>query len=132
MNRMVRLIFTLIVFLLFVWRIKKGFHNGIMKEIVTLLSGVVSLICVALIFFAISSAMAKAMSTLTVCIVILVLLGIAFKLCSLIFTPILALSNISVIGGVDKILGAVMGAAEALVLSCLVFFVLDYLGVYIL
>ena len=94
---MVRLIFTLIVFLLFVWRIKKGFHNGIMKEIVTLLSGVVSLICVALIFFAISSAMAKAMSTLTVCIVILVLLGIAFKLCSLIFTPILALSNISVI-----------------------------------
>ena len=96
------------------------------------MSGVVSLICVALIFFAISSAMAKAMSTLTVCIVILVLLGIAFKLCSLIFTPILALSNISVIGGVDKILGAVMGAAEALVLSCLVFFVLDYLGVYIL
>lgn len=129
---MVRLIFTLIVFLLFVWRIKRGFHNGIMKEIVTLLSGAVSLACVALIFFAISSAMAKAMSTLTVCVVILVLLGIAFKLCSLIFTPLLALGNVSIIGGLDKILGAVMGAAEALVLSCLIFFVLDYMGVYIL
>ncbi|MDE6387024.1 MAG: hypothetical protein K2L82_04345 [Lachnospiraceae bacterium] len=128
---MTRIVFVLIVFLLFVWRMKRGFHNGMMKEVVTLLSGAVSLVCVALIFFAVSSVMAKAMSTLTVCVVSLVLLGIAFKLCSLIFSPLLALSNISIIGGVDKALGGVMGAAEALVLSCLIFFALDYIGIYI-
>lgn len=115
-------IFAFIVFLLFVWRIKKGFGNGIMKEIVTLLSGVVSLVCVALVFFAVSSYMAKAMSTLTVCVIGLILLGILFRLCSLIFRPIMALSNISVIGGLDKLMGAVMGAAEACALSYLVYY----------
>lgn len=129
---MTKLIFVFIIFLLFVWRIKKGFHNGIMKEIVTILSGIVSLICVALVFFAVSSYIAKAMSTLTVCVVGLVLLGTVFRICSLIFRPILALSNLSLIGGLDKAMGAVMGAAEACVLSYLLYYVLDYMGVYVL
>lgn len=103
-----------------------------MKEIVTILSGVVSLICVTLMFFAVSSYMARAVSTLTVCVVGLTLLGILFKVCGLIFKPILALSNISLIGAVDQILGAVMGAAEAFLLSCALYIVLDRLGIYVL
>ena len=129
---MTKLIFVFIIFLIFVWRIKRGFHNGIMKEVVTILSGIVSLISVALIFFAISSYIAKAMSTLTVCVIGLVLLGTVFRLCSLIFKPIMALSNLSVIGGLDKVMGAVMGALEACALSYLLYFVLNYMGMYIL
>lgn len=129
---MTKFVFVLIIFLLFIWRIKRGFHNGIMKEIVTILSGVVSLICVTLMFFAVSSYMARAVSTLTVCVVGLTLLGILFKVCGLIFKPILALSNISLIGAVDQILGAVMGAAEAFLLSCALYIVLDRLGIYVL
>lgn len=129
---MTKLIFAFIIFLLFIWRIKKGFHNGIMKEVVTLLSGIVSLICVALAFFAISSYLVKAMSTLTVCVIGLILLGTVFRLCSLIFRPIMALGNISVIGGVDKVMGAAMGIVEACVLSYLVYYVLNHMGVYVL
>lgn len=129
---MTKFVFVLIIFLLFIWRVKKGFDNGMMKEVVTILSGAVSLICVALVILAISSFEAKAMSTLTLCIVSLILLGIAFKLCNLIFAPILGLSNISIIGGVDKMLGVIMGAAEAMVLSGLVYFVLDRIGIYVL
>lgn len=128
---MVRLIFVFIVFLLFVWRIKKGFANGVLKEIVTIISGAVSLICVALIIFAVTSAMANAFSTLTVCVSGLILLGIAFKLCSLIFAPLLALSNISLIGGIDKLLGAVLGMLEACILSGGLYFFLGYMGVFI-
>ncbi len=129
---MTKLIFVFIIFLIFVWRIKRGFHNGIMKEVVTILSGIVFLISVALIIFAISSYIAKKMSTLTVCVIGLVLIGTVFRLCSLIFKPIMALSNLSVIGGLDKVMGAVMGAVEACALSYLLYFVLDYKGVYIL
>ncbi|MCM1123232.1 MAG: hypothetical protein NC416_11675 [Eubacterium sp.] len=129
---MTKLIFVLVIFLLFIWRIKKGFDNGMAKEVVTILSGAVSLVCVALIFLAVSSLEAKAMSTLTLCIVSLILLGIVFKLCNLIFSPILGLSNIGIIGGLDKILGVIMGAAEALVLSALIYFLLDYAGIYVL
>lgn len=132
MTWMTKFIFVLIIFFLFIWRIKKGFCNGIMKEIVTILSGIVSLISVALVFFAVSSYRAKAMSTLTLCIIGLTVIGIVFKLCSLIFRPILALSNISVIGGFNKILGAVMGAVEAIALSCFLYYVLNHMGIYVL
>lgn len=132
MTLMKKLIFVFVIFLLFIWRIKKGFHNGIMKETVTILSGAVSLVSVALALFAISSYIAKAMSTLTLCITGLIVLGIVFKICSLIFRPILALSNFSVIGGVNKIMGAVMGAAEAIILAYLIYYVLDRLGIYVL
>lgn len=127
-----KIIFALIIFLLFIWRIKKGFHNGVTKEIVTILSGAVSLVSAALILFAISSYMVKAMSTLTLCIIGLIALGVVFKICSLIFRPILALSNFSVIGGFNKIMGAVMGAAEAMILSYLIYYVLDRMGIYVL
>ncbi len=129
---MVTFIFATAIFLLFIWRIHRGFSNGIMQEIVNILSGVISLVCVVLIFFAVSSLTAKATSTLTVCIIGLVLLGIVFKLCNLIFQPLLALGNLSVIGGLNKLLGAVMGAAEALILSYLLYRGLDYMGIYVL
>ena len=119
---MIKLIFALILLLLLVWRIKRGFANGIMGEIVTIVSGAVALVCVALIFFAVTSARAKAMSTLTVCIVALILLGILFKVCSLIFSPLLALSHISIIEGVNKMLGAVMGVLEACVIGGLLYY----------
>ena len=129
---MAKLVFAVLVLLLLIWSMKRGFHNGMMKEVATLLSGVVSLACVALILIAVTSAMAKAMSTLTLCIIGLILLGIVFKLCDLIFKPILALSHVAVIGSFDKFLGALMGAVEAGVLSLVVFYILKYAGIPIL
>ncbi len=125
-------IFVAVVFVLFIWRIHKGFTNGIMQEVVNILSGVISLLCVVLVFFAISSVVQKAMSTLTVCMIGLILLGVVFKLCNLIFKPLLALGNLSVIGGLNKLLGAVMGAAEACLLSFLLYKGLDFVGIYVL
>ena len=129
---MTKFIFALIIFLLFIWRIRQGFRNGIMKEIVTILSGVISLVSVALVFFAISSYREKALSMFALCVIGLAVLGAVFKLCSLILRPILALSNISVIGALDSILGAVMGAMEAAAISFLVYYVLDHMGIYII
>lgn len=129
---MATFIFAAVIFLLFIWRIQRGFANGIMQEVVNILSGVISLGCVILIFFAVSSVAAKAMSTLTVCMIGLILLGIVFKLCNLIFTPLLALGSISVIGGLNKIMGAALGAAEACLLAYLLYKALDFMGIYVL
>ena len=131
-QEMFTFIFAAVVFLLFIWRIHRGFENGIMQEVVNILSGAISLLCVVLVFFAISSVAAKAMSTLTVCMIGLILLGIIFKLCNLIFKPLLALGNLSVIGGLNKLMGAVMGAAEACLLSYLLYRALDYVGICVL
>ena len=129
---MAKLIFVFIVFLLFVWRVQSGYHNGIMKEIVTILSGAISLAGVALLLLAISSYRAKAVSLFVLCVVGLAALGIVFKVCGLIFKPMLALGDVAVIGGVNKMFGAVMGAGEAIALSALFYYlygyILDWIG----
>ncbi len=127
-----KFMFVLFIFLMVVWRVKRGFKNGIMQEIVNILSGVISLICLALVFFAVSSIIEQATSMLIVCIVGLIVLGIAFKLGKLMLRPLLAIGNVSVIGGLNKFLGAVLGLGEAAVVCYLLYKVLDYFGVYIL
>lgn len=127
-----KLAFAIAVCFLALWRVKRGFKNGILKEIVNILSGAISLVCVALVFYAVSSVMAGAMSTLTVCVIALIVLGILFKVCNLIFKPILALGDVAVVGGINKFLGAVLGLAEAGAIAYLVYRVCLYLDIYIL
>lgn len=129
---MIKFAFAAIILLLLIWRIKRGYTNGMMQEIVNLLSGIISLASVALVFLAVSSAVNKSMHTLTVCIVALVLLGIVFKLCHLILTPLLAVGSISIVSGINKLLGAIMGAAEGCLLAYILYKVLAYFGIYVL
>ena len=129
---MEKLIFVIIILLLFICRIREGYLNGMMEEIVTILSGAIALVSVGLVFFAITSYREKAISVLVLCVIGLIVLGVVFKLCSLIFRPILALSKVSVIGMFNRVMGAVLGAVEAVVLSYLFYriydYILDYLG----
>ncbi|MDE7197895.1 MAG: CvpA family protein [Lachnospiraceae bacterium] len=129
---MITFVFTAIMLLILIWRIKRGYANGMMQEIVNLLSGVVSLACVALIFLAVRSAVDKSMHALTACIVALVLLGVVFKLCHLIFAPLLAVGSISIVSGINKLLGALMGAAEGCLLAYILYRAFIYLGIYVL
>lgn len=125
-----KLIEAIVVGLLILWRVKRGFRNGILKEIVNILSGCISLACLVVVFFLVSSILTKAMSTLTVCILALVFLGILFKICNLIFKPILAVGGVSVIGGVNKFLGAVLGAVEALAIAYVMYRFIIYFDIY--
>lgn len=131
MNINLKLAFLLVSFLLAAWRIKKGFRNGMIKEIVNILSAVVSLVSIALIFLTVSSVMAKTFSTLTVCVLALIGIGIIFKLCKLIFAPVTAIVNISIINGLDKVAGAVLGLGEALACSWFIYMILEHFDIYI-
>lgn len=131
-QEMLTFAFAAVVLLLFIWRIRGGYACGMMQEIVNLLSVVISLACVALVFLAVTSAMNKSTHILTACIVALILLGILFKLCRLIFAPLLAVGSISIVSGINKLLGAVMGAAEACLLAYFSYKVLAHFGVYVL
>lgn len=120
-----------VILLFFLWRVRRGYASGMMQEIANILSGVVALVCVVLIFFAISSARGKSMHVLAACIVALILLGICFKICSLIFRPLLAVDKICIVGGINKFLGAVLGAVEALLLAFLLIKSLEYFGIFV-
>ena len=123
--------FTAVMFLLLIWRIKGGYACGMMQEIVNILSGAAALFCVALVFLAVNSARTKSMHTLTACVVALVILGVVFRLCSLIFKPLLAVGNISLLSGINKLLGALLGIVEAGLLSYAAYRALAYFGVHV-
>ncbi len=120
------MILIVITLLLAVWRVKKGFRNGMTKELTNIFSIAVSCVCITLIFLAVSSVVARTFSVLTVCIVGLIGIGILFKLCNLIFKPVTAILNISVIHGLDKLLGAILGLGEAAICSYFLFYIIDY------
>lgn len=120
-----------VILILFLWRVRRGYACGMMQEIANILSGVVALVCVVLIFFAINSARGKSMHVLAACIAALILLGICFKICSLIFRPLLAVDKICIVSGINKFLGAVLGAAEALLLAFLLIKTLAYFGIFV-
>lgn len=129
---MVAFAFAAVVLLVMVWRIRGGYACGMLQEMVNLVSGTIALVCVALVFLAVGSAMTKSMHVLAACVIALVLLGIVFKLCRLIFTPLLAMGNISIVSGINKLLGAALGAAEAFLLAYFSYKVLAYFGIYVL
>lgn len=126
-----KIAFVLIAFILILWRIKKGFQNGMMKEVAGILSAVVSCVCIILIFYTVSSVIARTFSILTVCIAALIGIGIAYKICNLIFKPVAAITNISIIGGMDKLFGAVLGFGEALIFVWFLYHLLAYAGVLV-
>lgn len=132
LNADLKIAFALIVFILAIWRVKKGFDNGMLKEIVNILSAIVSCICIILIFFTVSSIRAKTFSVLTLCVLALICIGIAFKLCNLIFKPVTAIVNISIIASLDKLLGAILGLGETLIFAFFIYYLLNYSGFFIL
>ena len=129
---MVTPVFAAVILLLLIWRIKGGYACGMMQEIVNILSGTAALFCVALVFLAVNSARSKSMHTLTACVVALVILGVAFRLCSLVFKPLLAVGNISLLSGINKLLGALLGIVEAGLLAYAAYKGLAYFGIYVL
>lgn len=126
-----KIVFFLVAFLLAAWRMRKGYDNGMMQEIVNIISIIVSLVCIVLIFLIVTSVRAKTFSTLTVCVVGLIGIGIVFKLCKLVFAPIAAITNISIISWLDKIAGAVLGLGEALICAWFLYHILGYFDIYI-
>lgn len=132
MNVDLKIAFIIVICLLTVWRIKNGFKNGLIKEIINILSIIVACASISLIFLTISSVVAHTFSVLAVCIIGLIALGIIFKLCNLIFKPITAIVNISLINGLDKMAGALLGVAEAAVFSYFIYWVLRHFGIFVL
>lgn len=130
LNIDLKMIFIFLILLMAAWRVRKGFENGMIKELVNIFSIAAACVCITLLFLTISSIVAKTFSVLTVCIIGLIGIGIIYKLCSLIFKPITAIVNISIIHGLDKLLGAVFGLGEAVICAYFLYCAADYFGIY--
>jgi uncharacterized membrane protein required for colicin V production len=126
-----KFIFITIIFILFIWRISRGFSNGILQEVVSALSAVIALVCAALIIYAVASLTAGEKTNALFCLFGLILMGVIFKIFGLITSPILALGDIPFIREFNKLLGAALGIIEACVLVYLLYKVLEHMNIYV-
>ncbi|MBQ6888976.1 MAG: CvpA family protein [Lachnospiraceae bacterium] len=104
----------IIILLVFVWRVVSGYKKGMVKELQSFITFIVSSISIALICKAITAYMNAEKINMIIAVLLLIILGTCFKILSLVFFSAKAIVKLPVIHLADKILGIAMGAAEVL------------------
>lgn len=114
----------IIIALIFIWRIVTGFKKGMVQEIISLIAMAVAGFCVLLILGAVGSYLNKEIGQLIQFVIVLVVICVVYRLINILFTSLQLISKLPIIKWVDKLLGVVVGLAEAaLVVGVLVYFI---------
>ena len=118
--------FLLIMILfVFVWRIVIGYKRGMVKELQSFFTFLVSSASIALICKAINAYLNAETVNVIIAVLLLIILGICFKILKLVFFSAKTIAKLPVIHLADKILGIAIGAAEVMLALWAFFLVLD-------
>jgi len=117
----------ILVILAFVWRMMAGYKQGMVKELKSFITFLVSAVSIALICKTINAYMHESGADMVISIFLLIILGIAFKVIKIVFFSAESIVKLPVIHLADKVLGIVMGALEIIALLWAFYLVLDML-----
>lgn len=116
-----------IIALIFIARIVTGFKRGMVKEIISIISLIIAVVCIALIVSAVGSYMDEKIGKTIQMVLILFAVCIVYRLVNVLFTSLKLISELPVINWLNKLLGAVLGAGEAvLIVGLLVHFIKNW------
>lgn len=121
-----------LIAVIFIWRIAAGFRRGMVREIISLIAMAVAGVCVVLITGAVGSYLEKEISKTITMVAVLFIVCAVYRLVHVLFTSLELISRLPVIKGVDKLLGAVTGAAEAGVIVGVLVYLLKSWGLSVL
>lgn len=122
----------LIILVIFIWRISAGFQKGMVKEIISLAATAVAAVCAVLILGAIGSYLDREIGSFVQIIAILIVVCVVYRLVSILFTSMKLVSRLPIIKSLDKLLGAVLGFVEAVVMIALIVYLVKIWGLSIL
>ncbi|MDE7251302.1 MAG: CvpA family protein [Lachnospiraceae bacterium] len=112
----------IIIALIFIWRVTAGFRKGMVQEIVSLIAMAVAGVCIFLILGAVGNYLNHEIGKMVQIIVVLFVVCLVYRLVHILFTSLKLISKLPVIKGVDKLLEALIGCAEAaLIVGVLVY-----------
>ena len=106
----------IIVALIFIWRIVTGFRKGMVQEIISLIAMAAAGICILLILGAVGNYLNHEIGKLVQMIVVLFVVCVVYRLVHTLFVSLELISKLPLIKWVDKLLGAVVGCAEAVLI----------------
>ena len=101
------------IILIFLWRMAAGFRKGMVQEIISLIAMAAAGVCVFLIIGAVGSFMDQEIGSLIQIVAVLIAVCLAYRLVNLLFVSLKLISKRPIVKGLDKVLGAVVGFAEA-------------------
>ena len=122
----------IIIILIFIWRIITGFKKGMVQELISLVAMVIGCICLTLILTAVSNYLNKQIGQTLQSLLTLAVICLVYRLVSVIFTSLKLISKLPVISILNKLLGAVTGAVEALLLVSLLVALVKKFGMTLL
>lgn len=117
----------ILIAIIFIWRIAAGFHKGMVQEIISLIAMAIAGVCVVLILGAIGSYLNHEIGKTIQIAVVLIVVCLIYRLVHILFTSLELISRLPIIKGVDKLLGAAVGMAEAaLIVGIIVYFLKNW------
>ena len=120
----VKMILCLSLLLLFLWRIKRGYKLGLVKELSNLIAIAAGLFSLCLFMLLYCSYQTHSWGTTATVVVMLVVFGLGYKLAKLILFPLKGLTALPFLRIIDKILGGAAGAAEFVAIAVALQYVL--------
>ena len=115
----------IIIAFAFIWWIVAGYKKGMVKELQAFITLIVTSATIGLICKIINAYRSMDKISIVIAVLLLIILGIGFKLLNLVFFSAKAIVKLPVIHSADKLLGIVMGAAEVLIVLWAFYFVVD-------
>lgn len=105
------------IVVIIIWRMVSGFRKGMVQEVLSLIAMAVAGFCAYLLLGAIGSYLNREIGRLIQIILLLLIVCAVYKLANLIFTSISLVSRLPVIRSADKLLGAVFGILEGIIIT---------------
>lgn len=122
----------IIIALIFIWRITTGFRKGMVQEIISLIAMVVAGVCIFLIMGAVGNYLNHEIGKMVQVVVVLFVVCIVYRLVHVLFTSLELISKLPIIKGLDKLLGALIGCVEAVLIVAALVYLLKNWGLSIL
>lgn len=121
----------IIIGLIFIWRMVIGFKKGMVQELLSLVAAVVAGVCMVLILGAVGSYFEDDIGQVIKTVLVLLAVCVVYRLVNILFTSLKLISKLPIVKSVDKLLGIVVGFAEAGVIVVLLIQLLKNWGLSI-
>lgn len=123
-DEILRISLILFCILIVLLRTRKGYRKGLVGELSTMLSLVVAVVCLFLFMLLYTSFQVGTWGTTVTSIVMLIVFGVGYKIGKIMLAPLKGLKAVSFLNFIDKLLGAVLGFAEGILLVYVLQYVL--------
>ena len=117
-------ILLMILILFALWRGYAGLKKGMVDEVRMLLSLVITMFVLSLAIFLYTSIKENNTKNIVLCVIAILITGLAARLVNLIFKSLSAIAGLPVISFANRLLGAAVGGMEAVVGLWIVYIVI--------